>query len=258
MRKSKKFAQLSIFIPLYVLLVGCAAPQVDIISLEAAPIKAIEVSTFEDSPATLALTPTESIEIVAEEEMPDPTASPPPLNDEGNYPGMEIFTFAPSDPGWNTVNDDVMGGVSSSQVEITAADVLLFSGNMSLENNGGFASVRSKWKPLDLSEYDGILMRVKGDGNIYRFRIRSGETGRDVSYNALFETTADTWEIVFVPFTKTVPTYRGFVLDVAPLDPSDIGSFGFMLSDKQAGAFELSVDWIRAITNEDVDSLSTR
>jgi monofunctional biosynthetic peptidoglycan transglycosylase len=172
-----------------------------------------------------------------------------------SLPGTELFTFAAGEPGWYTVDDDVMGGVSSSTVTIVDPDTLFFSGSMSLDNNGGFASVRSDWTVTNLSRADGLLLRVLGDGKTYRLRIRTAEAGRDISYNALFETTPENWKLVYIPFVDMVPTYRGFVMDVGTLDAASIGSFGFMLSDKQPGEFELQVDWIRAVSEEEMRDL---
>jgi hypothetical protein len=145
-----------------------------------------------------------------------------------------------------------MGGVSSSTVDILEPNILSFSGTMSLANNGGFSSVRSEWQPIDLRGYDGILLSVLGDGKYYRLRIRSATTGSEISYNAIFETSADSWELIYIPFAEMVPTYRGFTMSVAELDTANIGSFGFMLSDKQPGEFGLQVDWMRAVSLEDL------
>jgi monofunctional biosynthetic peptidoglycan transglycosylase len=169
-------------------------------------------------------------------------------------PGREIFAFGDNEPLWYTVDDNVMGGVSSSTVNIIEKGILSFSGTMSLDNNGGFSSVRSDWTPTDLSDADGVLLRVLGDGKVYRLRIRSAVTGPEISFNAVFETAPETWKVVYVPFSIMVPTYRGFIMDVEALDPSSIGSFGFMLSDKQPGEFRLLVDWIRAVSEEELET----
>ena len=148
-----------------------------------------------------------------------------------------------------------MGGISSSDVNVdTETEKLNFSGNVSLENNGGFASIRSQWAPYNLERFDGILMRVRGDGNTYRLRIRTEETGTQISYTSLFETEAGVWQEVFIPFNEMVALYRGFVVQEAgPLDPSTIRSFGVMVSDKQTGSFSLEVDWINAVALENND-----
>jgi NADH dehydrogenase [ubiquinone] 1 alpha subcomplex assembly factor 1 len=173
-------------------------------------------------------------------------------NEGSALPGREIFSFVDSEPIWYTVDDVVMGGVSNSRVEIIELNILFFLGSMSLENNGGFSSVRSDWNIIDLSGFDGVLLRVLGDGKVYRFRIRTEETGGDIAYNGAFETTPDKWIQVYVPFANMIPTYRGNVMDVGPLDVTSIGSFGFMLSDKQPGNFRLQVDWIRAVSKEEL------
>ena len=156
-----------------------------------------------------------------------PTATPSPEKTTPALPGQALFTFTAGEPNWYTVDDDVMGGVSSSTVVVIEPDVLFFSGTMSLENNGGFSSVRSDWTPTNLSEADGLLLRVLGDGKMYRLRIRASSTGRDISYNATFATTPETWKLVYIPFADMIPTYRGFVMDVGALDTANIGSFGF-------------------------------
>lgn len=183
-------------------------------------------------------------------------------------PGLPLFLFEEGEPAWYTVDDDVMGGVSDSNVsrlfvqsgsgdDPTETYRLRFAGTMSLENNGGFSSARSDWMPVNLSGYDGILLRVLGDGNSYRLRIRTTEFGSNISYNALFRTEAEQWRLAYVPFDAMVPTRFGFRMDVGPLDPTTVASFGFMLSDNQPGEFSLQVDWMRAITRADLDSLES-
>lgn len=235
------------------LLLSCASQDLTLpeaVSYQA-PLPAVEkkptdVPIVEPTPVVVE----ESQESLAE---PTPTQpSSPPINP---IPGTELFDFTGRGPGWYTVDDDVMGGVSSSQVTIIDED-LSFSGTMSLENNGGFSSVRSEWAPIDLSNFDGVLLRVLGDGKDYRFRIRSIETGPNVSYNAVFKTTPGEWEIYYLPFATMVPTYFGSEVDVGRIDKSKIGSFGFMLSDNQSGDFELLVDWIRVVSEEDLQIVS--
>jgi len=177
-------------------------------------------------------------------------------NEGLTLPGRELFSFSTGEPDWYTVDDVVMGGLSSSRVEIVEPNTLLFSGKMSLENNGGFSSVRSDWNIINLSGYDGVLLRALGDGKVYRLRIRTEESGVEIAYNGVFETTPDKWIQVYVPFAEMVPTYRGIVMDVGPLDVTSIGSFGFMLSDKQPGDFQLQVDWIRAVSEEELQTIN--
>jgi monofunctional biosynthetic peptidoglycan transglycosylase len=169
-------------------------------------------------------------------------------------PGFAIFDFEAGEKNWYTVDDDVMGGVSSSTVDISNSGVLTFSGNMSLENNGGFASITSAWAPMNLKGYDGTLIRVQGDGNRYRLRLRTTGTGREVTYNAVFRTIPGEWQEIFIPFDKMLPTYRGIAVNTGQLDPSGIASVGFMLSDNQPGDFSLKVEWIRVVSGQELQT----
>lgn len=173
------------------------------------------------------------------------------LNTRG--PGTTLFNFAGQGPSWNIINDNVMGGLSMSSVRIDQErEQMTFSGSVSLENNGGFASARSQWLRYDLGEFDGVALRVRGDGHVYRFRIRTEETGPAVSYTALFQTEKDVWQDVYIPFRDMVPLYRGYVVDKAgPLDASSVRSFGLMVADKQSGDFELDIDWINAVREKE-------
>ncbi len=185
-----------------------------------------------------------------EDTVPSEIEPAPELSDSSaRNPGRALFTFNGSEPSWYTVDDNVMGGISSSSVRVDPAlQKLTFSGNVSLDNNGGFASTRSDWAGYDLRGYDGILMRVRGDGNVYRLRTRTERTGSEVAYTAIFETEVDTWQEVYIPFAEMIPTYRGFIVNAAgPLDPASIRSFGLMVADKQQGQFFLEIDWINAV-----------
>ena len=67
------------------------------------------------------------------------------------------------------------------------------------------------------------------------------------------ESKGSEWSIVYIPFADMVPTYRGFVMDVESVNAKQVGSFGFMLTDKQEGEFELLVDWIRLVNASELE-----
>ena len=162
--------------------------------------------------------------------------------------GITLIDFLPDETkNWSSINDTVMGGVSSSAVEQATESTALFKGIVSLENNGGFASIRCRPQPIDLGDYQGIRIRVKGDGKRYQFRIRTDNRFDGPNYQTTFETTPGEWMIHQLPFTDFIATYRGSRLDDhPPIDPAKIQSFGFMIADKQDGPFALKVDWIGA------------
>ena len=159
-----------------------------------------------------------------------------------------VVDFARTEPSsWRAVNDGVMGGLSQSRLSGTDAGTSVFTGVVSLENNGGFASVRTSLSEVDLSEYDGLAARVLGDGKRYRLRLRTDDRSDAIAYQATFDTTSDVWQVVEIPFTSFLPTYRGRTPSEAPpLDTSKIRQIGFMIADKQEGRFRLEIAWVRA------------
>jgi len=149
---------------------------------------------------------------------------------------------------WYPINDGVMGGVSAGRVEHTPDGALRFAGTVSLENNGGFASARSRPVELDLSGYTGILIRVRGDGQRYAFNVQTDVELRAGSYRCKFATTPEEWVELYFPFAEFRATSFGAEVENAPpLNTARIRSLGLLISDKQAGPFVLDVDWIRAV-----------
>ena len=148
---------------------------------------------------------------------------------------------------WQVVNDDVMGGLSTSQVRVTTDGTVVFAGTVSLENNGGFASVRTVPARHDLAGCDAFVVRVRGDGRRYKFTVRTGSGFDSAIYQAAFMTQAGEWEEHRLAFRDFVPTFRGRVVSgEPPLDPAKVTSVGFLISDKQAGPFRLETAWVEA------------
>uniref|UniRef100_UPI00286D9CE5 CIA30 family protein n=1 Tax=Chamaesiphon sp. VAR_69_metabat_338 TaxID=2964704 RepID=UPI00286D9CE5 len=103
---------------------------------------------------------------------------------------------------------------------------------VSTENSGGFASVRTRnFEPsLNLTNYKGIELYVKGDGQRYKIFLRTETKWDGVGYAHSFDTIANEWMTIRVPFTDLVPIFRAKTVSDAPLDPSQIRSFQLMLS----------------------------
>jgi uncharacterized surface protein with fasciclin (FAS1) repeats len=148
---------------------------------------------------------------------------------------------------WISVNDNVMGGISEGQFRITDDKTLEFSGRLSLENNGGFASIRTKPRDLNINGYDTIGLRLKGDGRTYYFNLMTSSRSSASSYRAPIETQKDTWQNIQISLKDFVYTSFGRIIGtVAPVKAEDIRSVGFTLSDKKPGPFQLEVSEIRA------------
>lgn len=148
---------------------------------------------------------------------------------------------------WIAVNDGVMGGISEGRTEF-ADGLMRFTGDLSLANNGGFSSVRTRDRSFDLSQADALRLRVKGDGRRYELRLATDARFRrsPVSYRAQFGTAAGEWMEVSIPLASLQPSYRGFALRGPPLDPSRVEEIGLLIADGREGRFDLLLDWIAA------------
>lgn len=156
------------------------------------------------------------------------------------------FTGADAAKEWQTINDGVMGGVSDGKFKITDKKTLDFYGTLSLENNGGFASVRSKAKKLGLKKGDVLVAKVRGDGREYSMNLHVPRPLVAFSYRATVQTKKDEWIEVKLPLDKFVATSFGRpVRDAGPVDPQEVNGLGFLLGDKKAGPFKLEVEWIK-------------
>lgn len=152
---------------------------------------------------------------------------------------------------WRVVDDGVMGGLSKGKLSIPKDGTAKFEGTLSLENNGGFSSIRTaKMGPLDLSKHSGLAIRVKGDGRTYQLRLESDARYRGswaVSFKADFQTKDGEWTVVEVPFSAFEGGWRGRDLPDATLNPAKIERMGVILADKNPGSFALEIDWIKPI-----------
>ncbi|MEI7716635.1 MAG: CIA30 family protein [Mycobacterium sp.] len=150
---------------------------------------------------------------------------------------------------WTTINDPVMGGLSTSTVTFGDGG-LVFSGTISLDNNGGFASTRGPQDPGIGQRAAGatsIGVRARGDGKTYVFRVDSA--GQPWSYIQRFSTDVGAWRTYELPIGGFQAV--GMRLDPAPyapqsLDPSTVTRVSIYILDKQQGPFELTVSAINA------------
>ena len=156
------------------------------------------------------------------------------------------FTGADAAKEWQTVNDGVMGGVSKGEFKITDEKTMKFFGTLSLENNGGFASVRTKGKKLGLEKGDTLVAKVRGDGREYTVNLYLDRRLTAFSYRAAVETKKDEWIEIKVQLDKFEATSFGRVLKGAgEVKPDEIYSVGFLLGDEKAGPFKMEVEWIK-------------
>ncbi len=146
---------------------------------------------------------------------------------------------------FSSIDDAVMGGVSSSALAEAAPGIAAFAGKVSLENNGGFASVRSAARDWGLAGARAFVLRVRSDGKQYRFNVRTPDGPSAFRYEAPFDAPAGRWVEVEIPVEQLAGKAFGRRVPLlGPPDPARIRTLGFMISDKQAGPFRLEIDWI--------------
>lgn len=148
--------------------------------------------------------------------------------------------------GWTSVNDTVMGGRSEGAFRTTDEGILEFYGALSLENRGGFASIRSRSSTFDFSNVDDLVIRVRGDGRAYFLSLYVPTNRIAYSYRAEFDTKAGRWQEIRVPIKSFRATWFGRKqANAPPVDTINVRSLGFTLADKKEGIFKLEVDWIK-------------
>lgn len=144
---------------------------------------------------------------------------------------------------WRAVDDVVMGGQSSS-VMTHEDGAGVFAGHVSLDG-GGFASVRAPEDTYDLSDCEGLDMRVRGDGKHYQLTLYTQAAG-SISYRARFAAPAE-WQSLSFSFDTLTPRLRNRAApDAPPFDPGAVVSMGFLIADQQEGPFRLEIAHIRA------------
>jgi len=169
-----------------------------------------------------------------------------PQTEETN-PKLTFADFADQEvrSQWGVTNDDVMGGVSISKISVSEENVLIFSGEVSLENNGGFASLRSPIDDYNFSDFKGFLLKIKGDGKTYSLSFRQTKYCTGYNFTQKFQTEKDKWQIVKLPFKDFKLKYYGREVNnsEAP-DKSTIKQISILISDKQQGPFSIEIEWI--------------
>jgi hypothetical protein len=155
-----------------------------------------------------------------------------------------IFKFSKSSDiqNWIIVDDAVMGGRSSSTFKLNADGFGVFEGAVSLDNNGGFSSLRYRIDKKLRKEYTKINIKLRGDGKNYQFRIKSNS--RDYySYIAPFSTSGE-WQEIEIPLKDMFPSYRGRKLDKANFSNDYFEEITFLIGNKKNEKFKLLIDKI--------------
>ncbi len=157
---------------------------------------------------------------------------------------MVIFDFNKESDisDWKIVNDAVMGGQSSSKFYLNDDGYGVFKGNVSLENNGGFASLRHRFAQKNIEGYKKVTIHLKGDGKRYQFRAKTNKEDQQ-AYTSHFETTGE-WQTIDIMLSELQPTFRGRKLNMPNFPAEELEEVGFMIANKVNENFELVIDKI--------------
>lgn len=146
---------------------------------------------------------------------------------------------------WIVVDDVVMGGNSSGTFKLDPDGFGVFEGNISLENNGGFSSVRYRFSKINVKEHTKIRIKLKGDGKEYQLRIKSNSEDSH-SYIAHFSSSGN-WEEIEIPLKQMAPTFRGRTLKLPNFFNDYIEEIAFLIGNKTKENFKLLIDRIELI-----------
>ena len=145
---------------------------------------------------------------------------------------------------WYVVNDTVMGGASAGKMSTDAAGHGLFEGHVSLDNNGGFTSIRYDAGKIKLQGYNKFVIVLKGDGKAYQFRVKTNSNDY-YSYVYSYETTGNR-QTIEIPFSSMAPSFRGRSLNMANFPGNYMEEIGFLIGNKKEEDFKLVIENITA------------
>ena len=149
------------------------------------------------------------------------------------------FSLNKKDGSWQIVDDVVMGGRSNGNFFISKQGLGVFYGRVSLENNGGFSSLRYRCETLRTEGFTKAVMKLKGDGKKYQFRIKSSQSERH-AYIAVFQTTGE-WQTVEINLADMYPAFRGMKLNLPNYPAKQLEEIAFLIGNKVEEDFRLEI-----------------
>jgi NADH dehydrogenase [ubiquinone] 1 alpha subcomplex assembly factor 1 len=158
---------------------------------------------------------------------------------------LVLYDFAEDKGGWSVEDDGVMGGLSKGNFEVNEDGHGVFSGDVSLDNDGGFSSVQYYFDPVDVLAYQTVCLRLKGDGKNYRFLVEAEKRARHY-YETGFATSGE-WETVEIPLADLVPVRRGDRLDLPNFPGETLAQIRLMIANARAESFRLEIEriWLK-------------
>ena len=158
------------------------------------------------------------------------------------------FDFGKSKCGsdWQIVNDGVMGGKSQSSAVLTDSSIL-FKGYISLENNGGFASLRGPFATMDLQNSKQIKIKYKSKGQLLSITLANSRLWYKPFGKFTLDSTGNEWRIAVVKLNNFKEFAYGSSTgkSIGKNFISTIKRVGFIVNNKIQGGFEIEVDYLK-------------
>ena len=146
---------------------------------------------------------------------------------------------------WEIVNDNVMGGKSFSKIELNSEGNGVFSGAVSLENNGGFSSVHYNFEKIEVNSDSKLSIKLKGDGKKYQLRIKNNSKAK-YSYITYFSTSGE-WQNIIIPLKDMYPQFRGNKMNQPNFLHLQVEQISFLIANKRSENFKLLIDKIELL-----------
>ncbi len=170
-----------------------------------------------------------------------------PLQSSEQAKNTTLFQFSQKADisGWTVEDDVVMGGHSNGRLFVNEAGNAIFTGHISLENNGGFSSIQYSFAPLPISAYRTLVLGVKGDGKRYQLRVESTPNATN-AYAFDFETSGD-WQTIEIPLANMVAIHHGDRLDLPNYPGKTMAHIQLLIANDKAESFQLEIDriWLK-------------
>lgn len=150
---------------------------------------------------------------------------------------------------WYSVNDTVMGGVSSGTLTYEE-NSLLFEGVVSTDSNGGFTSVRSPNQTTDLSQYSKAIIRLRSEGQPFSMILAHNPYWFQDQFKVDITVDTTDWTIVEIPLSdfEVFSSQNGYPYGTGEMmtaeTSTEILHMEFMSKLFEDGAFRFEVDFV--------------
>ncbi|MEM6361858.1 MAG: CIA30 family protein [Bacteroidota bacterium] len=148
---------------------------------------------------------------------------------------------------WKITNDGVMGGLSKGAIKTTDSGILFF-GEVSLKNFGGFTSYKSAFKEYDLSQYKKVEIKYRSTGSDMAMQLETSKQFFSPYFKVNLPVSKD-WIVRSIDLTKFNQYQMGESTGskIQGRDLKRVVRIGFITNEKKEGPFQFEVEFIRFV-----------